>query len=116
MKPRVLGLVFGLSIVLNLVLPGVIASRPLQRGNANALGPFAVTNVSNSTNGKYYIVAYGDGIYSWVLDLDDNRVSVNVGIRQEATLRLTKETRRVKSTTIGLLDDAGVEQYYTDYN
>ena len=76
--------------------------------------PFSITNLSNSTNGQSYIIAFQGGKFWWTVQGDV--LSMNAGLNQEATMRLDPTTGRVKSTTIELINSDGKGCYFTDMN
>ncbi len=114
MKLRLLGGLLVLSVVGNVFLTLIDCKRSLATKVVNVAGLFSVTNLSTSTSGEMYIIAFQDGKFWWTVNGDV--LSMNAGFDQEVTLRLDKTTGRVKSTTIELINSDGKGCYFTDIN
>ena len=78
------------------------------------LSHFVITNTADSTNADNYLVVFDGGKYWW--SIDGSVLSMNIGLHQEATVRLDPATGKIKSTTIGLLNEDGKECFFTDLN
>ncbi len=104
-----------ISLLLNLFLALLLVNRMTAHPKETQIAqPFSVTNLNTSSSATGYVVAFQEGKYWGTIDADV--LSLNVGPHQGVTLRLDKDTGRVKSTTTELYGADDQHCYFTDFN